>query len=95
MGDHRASIKIEMEFHDVKKTCDMWVNYYPNGCCGMDQRVIDFFDEVYNLGMANYNAMVAKIEYENDRAAREKREVAELKRLKSIYEPVREKGEGE
>jgi len=86
MGDHRANIKIEMEFHGVKDSCDMWVNYSPEGCCGMDQRVIDFFERVYKKGMAKYDRQMAEYEAERNKEAIEHAEKAELERLKAKYE---------
>lgn len=78
--DHRASIKIEMEFHGVKDSCDMYVNYYPEDD-GMDQRVSEFFRSVYERGMAVYNDSMAK------RSEEEKEcwERAEYKRLEQKY----------
>ena len=55
MGTHRASIKIKMEFHGVKDDCDMYINYLPTECCGMDERVIDFFSRIYEKGMEKYD----------------------------------------
>ena len=86
MGDHRASIKIEMEFHGVKDKCDMWINYWPEGSCNMDQRVIDFFDRVYQKGMDIYQDEVNKYEAERDKAEIEANEKAEYERLKTKFE---------
>lgn len=61
MGDHRASIKIEMEFHGIKDKCDMWLNYYPQECCRMDKRVVDFFNSVYERGRAVYDQQMASM----------------------------------
>lgn len=92
MGDHRASIKIEMEFHGVKDTCDMWINYYPHECCGMDKRVIEFFKRIYDEGMDKYNAIVHESEKVEREKAEQKRELDELKRLKEKYENTRAEG---
>ena len=54
MGDHRASIKIEMSFHGIEDKTDMWINYWPQECCNMDKRVVDFFNSVYERGMKKY-----------------------------------------
>lgn len=54
MGDHRALVKIEMEFHGVKDKTEMWINYFPNECDGVDDRILDFCRSVYEEGMARY-----------------------------------------
>lgn len=90
MGDHRASIKIEMEFHGVKDKCDMWVNYSPEGCCGMDYRVIEFFASVYEKGMDKYNEMMDKWTEEQSREENEKAERRELARLKEKYKETQQ-----
>lgn len=92
MGDHRASIKIEMEFHGVKDSCDMWINYTPTDCCNMDSRVLKFFERIYNQGMAKYDAEVAAYEWERTKEQREAEERSELARLKAKYETEAEPG---
>ena len=87
MGDHRASIKIEMEFHGVKDHTDMWINYFPNTCCNMDQRVVDFFEDVYQRGMDVYDERIEKYREEHDKNILETAERSELERLKNKYEP--------
>ena len=82
MGDHRASIKIEMEFHGIKDKTDMWINYWPHECCGMDKKVIDFFDSVYRRGMEKYDENIA--EYEKD--VQERKEKEEYLRLKKKFD---------
>ena len=81
MGDHRANIKIEMEFHGEKKTAEMWINYFPEECCGMDKRVVEFFQEVYEKGMKKFDHILEKQrekEIENE-------EKMELERLQKKY----------
>ena len=58
MGDHRASVKITIEFHGIKRTSDMWINYDGwNGTYeGVDDRIIEFCREVWEEGMQMYNA---------------------------------------
>jgi len=85
MGDHRANIKIEMEFHGIKEKADMWINYFPQDCCNMDKRIIEFFKDVYVRGMANYCEEMEKIDKENRKDEIERAEKAELKRLKKKY----------
>src|SRR5579862_8136084 len=64
MGEHRASIKIEMEFHGVKDTCDMWINYMGDQsfceCEGVDDRVVKFVRSVYERGMVKYEEAMEK-----------------------------------
>lgn len=88
MGDHRANIKIEMEFHGVKNSCDMWINYSPRDydCDGVDYRVVAFFRRVYEQGMENYNTEQKKYYAEQNKKEIEKKEKAELERLKQKYE---------
>ena len=86
MGDHRASIKIQMEFHGEKKECDMWINYSPSECCGMDSRVTEFFTEVYEKGMHNFEEMVWESEKEEREKAEKKKDLEDLARLKAKYE---------
>jgi hypothetical protein len=45
MGDRRASIKIEFSMHGETKEADMWINWSPSDCNGVDQRILDFFSE--------------------------------------------------
>jgi len=54
MGNHRASIKIEMEFHGVKDKCEMWINYSATEFDCMDYRVVNFFKRIYEKGMDAY-----------------------------------------
>ena len=86
MGDHRASIKIEMKFHGIEDKADMWINYSPEGDYNMDRRVVDFFNGVYKRGMVEYNKIMEEYwdnKYKEDIEIAEKRE---LKRLKEKYE---------
>lgn len=85
MGSHRASIKIEMEFHGVKDKADMWINYWPADCCGMDKRVIEFFTKVYNEGMEKWNEENEKHDKKYKAEQLELAERKELARLKDKY----------
>lgn len=64
MGDHRADVKITFDFHGKKYEYDAWINY--QGYDGVDQRIIEFFENSWSDGMSRYN--------ERHRKAREKRE---------------------
>lgn len=86
MGDHRADIKIEMEFNGIKDKCDMSINYFPEDCCNMDRRVTDFFNGIYKRGMIKYNKMMQKRYDEEHRQEIEAKERADLERLKIKYE---------
>ena len=88
MGDHRCSIKIEMEFHGVKDHCDMWINYggETGEVEGVDDRVIKFIRSVYNRGMEKYNDEMDDYYEEQHKEETEKKEKAELERLKKKYE---------
>ncbi len=88
MGDHRATIKIEMEFHGVKDSCDMWINWSPRDweCEGVDYRVIEFIQKIYNKGIEKYNAQQEEYWAQQRRKDVEVAERKELKRLKQKYE---------
>lgn len=88
MGDHRASIKIEMEFHGIKNKCDMWINYdgYNGEFDGVDDRIIEFCRDVYGRGMEKYNTQREKDYQREHKKEIEDGEKAELKRLKTKYE---------
>lgn len=60
MGDHRMSIKIDASFHGVKDSCDMWINYFPGQCAGVDDRVIEFFQSLFERGMDKYEETAAQ-----------------------------------
>ena len=85
MGDHRANIKIEMEFHGIKDSCDMWINYFPGEYDGVDDRIIEFIQDIYKKGMAKYDKEIAKYWAEQNKAEIEKEERKVLKRLKKKY----------
>lgn len=84
MGDHRASIKIEMEFHGVKDKTDMWINYYPDDEYGIDRRVVEFIQEVYDKGMKVYDKRLEQSRKEQ----REKEERLQYEQLKKKFEGV-------
>lgn len=82
MGDHRAIVKIEMEFHGIKDKCDMWINYWPSNVEGVDDRIIEFCRRIYEKGMAKYeNEMAERLEkeYEQEIRQAEEKEFARLK----------------
>ncbi len=91
MGDHRASIKIEMTFHGKKEESDWWINYWPDDD-GVDARIKNWFREKYEEGMNRHYAEELKYKI-RDAAIKAKedevitaRELAELDRLKQKYE---------
>ena len=88
MGDHRASIKIEFEFHGHKEKADWWINWSPDtSCCqGVDQRIIDWIREQAEIGYRRYDEQMAKYWKEEHDRATEKAEREQLETLKSKYE---------
>lgn len=77
MGDHRASIKIEMEFHGIKDSCDMWINYSPDGeYPEIDDRIISFIRSVYNRGMEKYDEET--YEYREEQKKEERKKLYEV-----------------
>jgi hypothetical protein len=88
MGDHRASIKIEMEFHGIKDKADMWINWgdSTSEAPGVDQRIIDWFRSMHERGMEKYSEMMYESQKEDREKAERERELAELERLKKKYE---------
>jgi len=87
MGDHRASVKIEFEFHGVRDSCDMWINWSPDtsDCRDVDQRVIDFFRRVYEKGMDVYYEEMAQIAQRDHQKRIEKIERRQLAELQEKY----------
>lgn len=83
MGDHRASIKIEFSMYGETKKADMWINWSPDTseCSGVDQRVIDFFQEAYaQMYSKHWEDYHDALERENERAERK-----EYERLKAKF----------
>jgi len=85
MGDHRANIKLEMDFHDKKYKTEMNINYCDD-FNGVDQRVITFFEESYADGIRRYNAAIDKYSQEKRLKNQETEEKELLAKLKSKYE---------
>jgi len=88
MGDHRISIKMEVEFHGVKEKADWWLSWSPHGsdCDGLDQRLIDWFRDINDRGMAKYADMIYESQSEERERKERETELATLKRLKEKYE---------
>jgi hypothetical protein len=78
MGDHRASIKIEVEFHGVKDKADMWINWVQP----MPSSVSDFLEDVYQRGIAKWDEQMEEYRAKQ----KEVEEKKELERLKKKYE---------
>lgn len=85
MGDHRASIKITFDFHGKKYKMDSWINYWPEECCGMDKRVVEFFNQSYADGMNRFEEKLAKFRAKEDKERIEAEEKETLKRLQEKY----------
>lgn len=97
MGDHRASIKIEMEFHGIKDKADMWINYDPYYCstCNVDRRIVEFIQSVYNRGIEKYEEAQRKYNEEQNKKRIEAEERSTLERLEKKYRtptPPQERG---
>ena len=83
MSDHRASIKITVEAHGVKRETDMDINWYAfDG--GVDPRVREFFERWWEDCMDAYNDQIAEAEARE----RDKLERAEFKRLGKKFGPT-------
>ena len=89
MGDHRASIKIEMSFHGVEGKCDMWINYsdFTSEVRGIDRRVVEWLQDIYDRGMEKYNDAVFESQREERERKQRESDLATLARLKAKYEP--------
>jgi len=83
MGDHRASIKIEFEFHGLKFKREFWINFSPSSECGCDPRICEFFKECAEKGYAEFDEELRDYE----RTQRETEERQQLAALKAKYEP--------
>lgn len=80
MGDHRASIKIDIEFHGVKAHQEFWINWVQP----MPSTVEEFFEDVYTKGLAVYHDKMD--DYFQEQEEIKEREL--LKTLKDKYEPT-------
>ena len=86
MGDHRAYIKIEMEFHGIKNKTEMDINYFPGMHGNIDDRITEFIEDIYERGIEKYEEKERKWEEDRNKDRIEKEEKKELKRLKKKYE---------
>ena len=86
MGDHRISIKCEIEFHGVKDTCDMWLNFSDGECEGVHQCLVDFARDVHRRGMDRWYDAESKRAMKDHRERIEAVEKAQLADLKAKYE---------
>jgi len=59
----------------------MYVNYFPDDRYGMDIRIVEFIQSVYERGMAKYQERYRQ----GERKRAEEAERLELKRLKEKY----------
>jgi hypothetical protein len=85
MGDHRANVKIEFEFHGKTYKMDAYINYFPeNG--SVDERVTQFFESAYEDGISRYNEKIYKSQEKERKAKLEEDERSEYARLRSKYE---------
>jgi len=86
MGDHRAEIHIVFKIHGKTYKGDWdWINYFDNRD-GIDDRVVEFFADSWSDAYGRFQKQLDKARKESERPIIEKREKAELKRLKEKYE---------
>jgi hypothetical protein len=88
MGDHRASVTIEFTFHGKTEKAEWWINWWPWGSAapGVDQRILDWFHEQTEAGMQRYDEQMEQFWRDENKAATEKAERAELDRLAAKYQ---------
>jgi hypothetical protein len=86
MGDHRANIVIEFDFHGKKYKYDAWLNYFPNDA-GNDIRVMEFFQESYEDGMRRYEEQMAEIHRKANKEQIEREEKQLYENLKKKFAP--------
>ena len=80
MGEHRASIKIEMEVHGKSYEVDMWINYFPEHD-GADSRVAEWFNTSWEDSLIEYERLAAQYDAED----RERSDRATFERLAKKY----------
>lgn len=86
MGDHRASIKIEFSMYGETKEADMWINWSPDDYHGVDQRVIDFFEQSAQEMSAKCWERQYRAERRQKKKDEEEAERKEYERLKAKFE---------
>lgn len=91
MGDHRASIKIEINFHGIEEKVDWWINYCDSDGEGLDRRVKEFFSDVYYRGMIKYDEEMLRFYSEQNLKKVEAEEKETLRKLKNKYEAQEQK----
>lgn len=84
MGNYRASIYIKFRAAGKKFEQDFWINYVPDEC-GVDRRIIEWLDEVWQECKRKYDQDIEEY-WEEIRKKEEEQEKKELKRLKEKYE---------
>lgn len=90
MGDHRAHVMIEFDFHGKVYKCDMDINWCPDsGTSGtIDRRVEEFFLNAAEDGYARYLAKIEKDGQRNREREQEESDRREYGRLKQKFEPL-------
>jgi hypothetical protein len=84
MGDHRASIRIHFEMHDVDAKQEWWINWSPGDSIpAVDPRITEWLAKQAQAAMDGYHGA------ELDRQTRETetQERAEFERLKKKFRP--------
>lgn len=87
MGDFRATIEINVDSLGKKYKMDSWINYWPDSeCDGVDQRVIDFFREMWEDVKRRHDEIVYRSQRKQREQSEKEHDLTELKRLKEKYE---------
>jgi hypothetical protein len=88
MGDHRASIKIQVSAHGIEDQCDMWINYWPDdGGYGPDKRILDFFENWWKKARDKYDDEMEAYESSRNKERLKESRRLEYERLKAEFEP--------
>ena len=82
MGDFRADITVSMDLVGREYAQSWNINWTPADCCGVDRRVAEFFQAAYEDAYGRWRESID----EHESSEIEKRERAELQRLKAKYE---------
>ena len=85
MGDHRASIKLEMDAHGKNYKTEMWINWSPDND-GCDRRVIEWFADCWADAYARYNEAIWEADKERREKEQEEADRAIFNRLKAKFE---------
>lgn len=85
MGDHRCSFKATFEMHGIKDSCDMYINWSPDGD-GVDRRITEWIEGLASKAMAKWHNEVEAERLERTKNESEAAERAQYERLKAKFE---------